>query len=128
MHCPIPVAGLLCFVAALSLVLTSCGSREKPPPAMDRATFIDETSIKLPSAAEILESTSSVNDYGVHYHVVLKLPKSAEGALPGQGVVEDPKFRTSTSVQVRRLDMAWLSRVGVTLKDPDALSKSYDVK
>lgn len=128
MNRPIAVSSCFTFVALLSLVLTSCGSGVKTPPALDRATFIDETSIKLPSAAEILESKSSVDNQGVHYHVILKLPKSAEGVLPGPGIVDDPKFRTSVTVQLRQMDMTTLARFGVTLKDPNTPKTSYSIK
>ncbi|MBA4192587.1 MAG: hypothetical protein C0467_31855 [Planctomycetaceae bacterium] len=127
MLCPNASSKLPYLFAVLSFALTSCGSAKKPPPALDRATFIEETSIKLPSSAEILDSRSSIDDYGTHYHVMFKLPKSAESVL-GQGVVEDPKFRTSTSIQLRQMDMASLSSLGITLKDPNVLNKTYVVK
>lgn len=127
MRRPFVTSPLSCSLAVLALALTSCKGT-KPPPPLDRASFVEETSIQLPATAEILDSKTSADDQGIHYHVILKMPKSADGVLPGVGRPDDPKDRTNSTALLRQLDMTALSQAGVQLRDPNTPCRTYQVK
>jgi hypothetical protein len=98
----------------VALLLSSCQGKKVPlPPALDRDSFLEETSIDLPKGTEFLSSTTSTDNEGAVYtSLMLKMPKSAE-SLFSPTAAEVVWSNTSHQLMVNEL-----SRLGVRLKDP----------
>jgi hypothetical protein len=101
----------LCCVA---LLLSSC-KKVILPPALDRDTFREETSVDLPKETEFLSSTTSTDNEGAIYtSLMLRMPKDAERLFPPTSSEFD---WTNPN---HKLTLTALSRLSIQLKDPKA--------
>ena len=101
------------ILGMMTLLLSSCQGKKVPlPPALDRDSFLDETSVNLPKETEFLSSTTSTDDEGAIYTtLMLRMPKNAE-RLFSPTVTE-----MAWSNANHQLTVNALSRLGIQLKD-----------
>ncbi len=115
------------FFLTVLCALSMCSCNKKAPPALDRATFVDETSIKLPNDAEMVNSKSFSDSYATGYSIILRMPKSSEGILPGVGTTEDTKYLTNPHNSSHQLDLNAFSQAGIVIRDRNAPCKEYQL-
>ena len=105
---------LLPALCCVALLLSSC-KKVTLPPALDRDSFREETSVNLPKETEFLSSTTSTDNEGAIYTtLMLRMPKDAERLFPPTATDLD---WTNAN---HKLTLNALSRLGIQLKDPKA--------